>query len=243
MNTAKEEEGSCLNVNTQQESQTPRKKRGNAGKLKRKELKSRSAWLKARQSGIGASEAAAVVGLSPWLTATELWELKTGIKEDKDKSDDEFISQGVRLEPVLRDLFGATHPDYTIEYHPYGILYQSDRPWLFATLDGELTDKDGRKGILEIKTATPNGKAGWAKWDNQIPQQYFVQIVHQLLATKYDYAILYAALFNQEGNIFIREYSLEAEDAEMDMEWLLGRETEFWQSVESKSVPAMSIAF
>lgn len=208
----------------------------------RKSFKDRAEWLNGRTAGIGASEAAAIVGLSPWETATELWELKTGLRSAKDISSDESVSQGVRLEPVLRDLFSATHSDFKVEYHQFDILFQPDRPWLFATLDGELTDGDGRKGILEIKTATPNGKAGWAVWSNRIPDHYLCQIYHQLLATGFEFAILYAALFGNDG-ITIREYLIEREEVGADLEWLLDKETEFWQSVTEKSVPAMSINF
>jgi hypothetical protein len=59
------------------------------------------------------------------------------------------------MEPAIRDFFMAQYPGYELYYGAYDILYQSDRPWLFATLDGELTETDtGRKGILEIKTST-----------------------------------------------------------------------------------------
>ena len=209
----------------------------------RKAIKTRAAWLRNRRQGIGASEAAAIVGLSPWMTTTELWELKTGRKTETDKSDDEFISQGIRLEPALREVFQAIHPEYKVEYHQYDMLCQSDRPWLFATLDGEITDDYLRKGVLEIKTATPNGKAGWDKWNNQIPDYYFVQTLHQLLATGYDFVIVYAALFSNEGNVFLREYTIDRSDYEEDMAWLLGKEEAFWKSVEGKSAPPLLITF
>ena len=205
------------------------------------DCKNEEEWLAERCNHIGGSDCAALLGVSKWKSNVDLYREKVGAVQRFVTN--EAIELGKRAEPALRELYSAYNPEMAIDYHQYTIIFQEEYPFIASTLDGELTDAFDRKGILEIKTATPNGKAGWAKWDNQIPQQYFVQIVHQLLATKYDYAILYAALFNQEGNIFIREYSLEAEDAEMDMEWLLGRETEFWQSVESKSVPAMSIAF
>ena len=41
-------------------------------------FKDREAWLKGREkyNGIGASEAAAIVGATSWMTATELWQIK-----------------------------------------------------------------------------------------------------------------------------------------------------------------------
>ena len=58
----------------------------------------------------------------------------------------------------------------------------------------ELTGSDGRKGILEIKTTEIRRSLDWKKWDGQVPDYYYAQIVHQLLATGYDFAILKARM-------------------------------------------------
>lgn len=206
--------------------------------LTRLAINNRAVWLEARASqGIGGSDAAAIVGLSPWMSATELWQLKTGLKKSKETSN-EAIEKGIAFEPVLRELFKAKHPEYTIGYHPFDLLYQTERPWLFATLDGEIQDNERqRQGVLEIKTATPQNKAAWMKWDNAIPQNYMVQITHQLLATGYDFVTLFACLFNLEGDMTIREYHFERERMVDDMDWLLEKETAFWQKVQTRQQP------
>ena len=38
----------------------------------------RTEWLKERNNGIGASDAAAILGLSPYMSNQRLWEIKTG---------------------------------------------------------------------------------------------------------------------------------------------------------------------
>ena len=43
----------------------------------------REDWLASRSIGIGASEAAAIVGDSKFQTRAELWELKTGKREKR----------------------------------------------------------------------------------------------------------------------------------------------------------------
>ena len=63
-----------------------------------------------------------------------------------------------------------------------------------CVIHGELTDSDGRKGILEIKTTEIRRSLDRKKWDGQIPDYYYAQIVHQLLATGYDFAILKARI-------------------------------------------------
>lgn len=121
--------------------------------LIRQHFEDRESWLEGRQElGIGGSDAAAVCGLSPWMSPVELWRVKTGQKKQKDISSSAVVERGVRMEPALRNLYAAMNPQMQVEHFPYDILAQSERPWLTATLDGDLTDENGRRGILEIKT-------------------------------------------------------------------------------------------
>lgn len=210
--------------------------------LKREKPKTEEQWLQARNNrGLGASEAAAVVGMSPWLSADELWKIKTGIKERLSLSDNPLIQQGKRMESAIRGLYAAYHPGYKVEYHQYDLLYQEERPWLFATLDGEVTDEKGRHGLLECKTSTPQSKADWDKWSEQIPQAYMIQLLHQQLASGYEFADLMALLINSEGDFVVRTYHFERTDYEEDLKWLLEKEEAFWQSVQSKTLPPMTI--
>lgn len=220
------------------------KTKNNEQELMRIHCSNREEWLSARtEQGIGASEAPAIVGMSPYETANGLWERKALGKNAKDISDNEIVARGVRMEEPLRELFKAHHPELTVEHYPYDILYLNINPWLFATLDGEITTEDGRKGILEIKTASPNGKAGWEKWDNKIPQNYYIQVLHQMLATDYDFVILFACLIEPTGNMQIREYLIEKEICLADMTWLLENEIEFMDSVNKHEIPKVTINF
>ena len=203
---------------------------------------SREEWLAARQiQGIGASEAAAIVGLSPWMSKNELWYIKTGKKIAKDLSGNAAVEQGIRMEGAIRTVFAARHPEFQVEHHAYDILYQTERPWLFATLDGEITesfaDSSVKKYPLEIKTSTPRGKADWDKWsDGKIPDNYYIQILHQMLATGWDGAYLTAFLYGKE-DITIREYEFWRKDCEADLNWLLKEETAFQESIVSGQKP------
>ena len=212
--------------------------------LQRIRFETRGDWLAGRsEQGIGGSEAAAAVGLSPWQTPLELWKLKIGAIPPKDLTGNAAVEQGNRMEPILRVFYAAIHPEYTVTNYPYDLLFQNERPWLFATLDGELEEDNGRHGILEIKTATPNGKAGWEKWANgQMPGNYYAQILHQLLATGFDFVRLFAALYSMNGDITLREYEIERDDVKDDLEWLLEQETAFWEhNVLGGNMPAMPL--
>lgn len=210
--------------------------------LERVSFNCREEWLVGRMHGIGGSDAAAAIGLSPWMTPVALWRLKIGADQQKDLSTNEAVQQGVRMEPAIRGFFAAKHPELAVEYHQFDILYQKERPWLYSTLDGELIKEDGTRGILEIKTATPNGKTGWSKWaDGSIPDHYYVQLLHQFLSTGYQFAYLFAALYSLNGDITLREYELGRADVENDLTWLLDKETEFWRCVTERTLPAVPL--
>lgn len=209
--------------------------------VKRKKPKDRVQWLELRNKGIGSSDAAAITGASSWKTANELWLEKTGQKQAGDLSDNEFVRKGVRLEPAIREVYKAMHPNRKVTYHQFDLLYLPEHPYIFATLDGETKDNSGRMGCLEIKTSTPVSRAEWDKWDERIPDGYFHQCLHEMLATGYEFVDLFAFLFKQDGDFIAREYHFERSDHEGDLAWLLEKEEAFWQSVQNKTLPPMTL--
>lgn len=209
-------------------------------------INNRKDWLLERADmaggcGIGGSDAPVVIGLSPWKSSITLWRERVNREVSRDISSEEAVSRGIKYEPILRDLFIASHADYEVEHYPFDIVFRAERPWLFATLDGEITKEDGRKGVLEIKTCSPNGKSGWDKWNGNVPDYYYAQICHQLLATGYDFAILYACLISHDGTMTIREYEFEADECRDDMEWLATEEAKFVKCVREKKMPKVQI--
>lgn len=63
----------------------------------------RTDWLKARRKGIGGSDAASVLGISPWKSNVQLWEEKTGIAEPEDISDKEVVRFGKESEAAVSE--------------------------------------------------------------------------------------------------------------------------------------------
>ena len=211
--------------------------------LEYKHFPDREAWLKGRKDfpGTGASEAASIVGASSWMSASELWQLKTGRKEPKDLSLNEQVSYGTHAEEHIRALFMLKHPEYKLEYRPFDFMYQKERPWLRCTLDGELVVPDGERGTLEVKTAQIQSKSQYAQWNNRIPDHYLVQLLHQFLATGYSFAYLTAELMYMDGSSTLRSYYFRAQDYYDDMEWLLEEEEKFWDSVLNQKTPNVKL--
>lgn len=205
------------------------------------EHSSREDWLAHRGNHIGASEAGAILGVG-FMSKVDLWKLKTGRATDKDLSTNKAVAYGNRAEDALRQLFMAKHPELSLTYRPFDFIFQSERPWLRATLDGELTDEDGDKGVLEIKTATLLSKADWAKWNGRVPDGYLCQITHQLLASDFKYAYLFAELTGADGNSVLRTYLFLREDMESDIVYLLAEEEKFWECVTSDKIPSVPLS-
>lgn len=205
----------------------------------------REQWLRNRKKGIGASDAAAAVGLSPYKTNVELWEEKTGRRQAKDISADAHVQYGKQAEKYIRGLFTLDYPQYQVDYDEFGMIANNqDFPFAFATLDGDLTEiSTGRKGILEIKTVEILRSGQWDEWTDKIPQHYYCQCLHQLLATGYDFVILRAHIryTDRKGSrcATIRDYPIERKDAESDINWLAPREKVLWECVEQDKRPAL----
>lgn len=205
-------------------------------------IESREEWLKARLNGIGGSDAGAVIGLNKYRSNVDLWNEKTGRATAEDISDKPAVLFGKTAEPLIRELFRLDHSDYEVDYHEFWIYRNDSRPHIFATLDGELTDRNGRRGILEIKTCTIQNPGQWDEWKNQIPQSYYVQILHQLAATGWEFAVLRAYIrYYRDGDlrVSIREYNFDRLEVEEDIRFLIDWEDEFWECVKNDKCPAL----
>ena len=204
------------------------------------ENKDHAAWLKARTYGIGGSDASAIIGMNPYKSNIDLFEEKTGRRIPEDISDKPYVRYGTEAEPHIRALFSLDYPDYQVEYHENRILRSIRYPFLQASLDGELTDPDGRRGILEIKTTNILQSMQREKWKDRIPDNYYIQVLHYLLVTGYQFVVLRAHLISDWGSdkrTSIRHYFIERSEVEEDLDMLLTEEIKFWQYVESGRKP------
>lgn len=199
-------------------------------------------WLEARRNGIGGSDAACILGMNPWKSNLDLWREKVGLVVPEDISDKPAVKYGHEAEDPLRRLFELDHPEIAVSYDQYGMIANDpERPWLFATLDGDLTMGDSR-GVLEVKTTEIRRPSDWSKWDNRVPDNYYVQLLHQLLATGYDFSVLLAQIKwekNGKPQKTIREYWYFRNEVQVDLDYLRPAEDAFWRSIQEKKQPAL----
>lgn len=207
--------------------------------IERKILASREDWLKHR-SRIGGSDASAIVGLNPYKTNTELYLEKTGQKESEDISHKPYVQYGTKAEEHLRELFRLDFPQYQVQYFDNNMFLNSKYPFAHASLDGELTDEDGRRGILEIKTTNILQSMQKEKWRDRIPDNYFIQVLHYLMVTEFDFVVLKAQLKSEfGGQIYLqtKHYFIERSEVVGDIEYLAEEEAKFWKCVQAKRMP------
>ena len=205
------------------------------------QLESREEWLRSR-TRIGGSDAAAVIGLNPYKSNVDLWKEKTGQVIPEDISDRPYVQYGTNAEKYLRELFALDYPQYKVDYVENNMFLNENYPFAHASLDGWLTDQDGRKGVLEIKTTNILQSMQKEKWKGQIPDNYYIQVLHNMLVTEFEFAVLKAQLkYEYGGDIVLhtRHYFIERAEVEEDLQFLAGKEAAFWKNVTEKRQPAL----
>lgn len=205
-------------------------------------LKSHDEWLKNRFNGLGGSEISAVVGLNPYLNNITLWEYKTGRKQPEDISDKPFVKYGTEAEPLLRELFKLDFPEYSVEYIENNSFKNSRYPWAQASLDGMLTDSEGRKGILEIKTTEILNSMHREKWNHKIPNNYYCQCLFYMAVLEAEFCVLKAQLktvFDGVPYLQTKHYKIERSDVQEDIDYLMQEGEKFWQYVKSDKQPPL----
>ena len=208
------------------------------------QLTSREEWLKKRTSYVGGSEAAALVGKNPYMTNIDLYRIKTG-QQAKDNIDSkDYVIYGHNAEPHLRELFALDYPQYKVGYIDNNIFWNDKYPWASASLDGWLTDQDGRKGILEIKTTNILQSMQKEKWDHRIPDNYYCQVLWYMGVTEFDFAILKAQLkYDYDGDVFLttKHYQIERSEVEEDINYLMQRGEAFAEYIKKGKEPPLVI--
>ena len=184
-------------------------------------------WLKERGKGIGGSDAASILGLNPYKTNVQLYNHKKGI-EHFDNTENQFTIYGHTVEEPIRTIFQATFTQLEVKHNEHQIIIRDDKPYLRASLDGEIEVKEdldfycywkknysasihdipkpihlkkGMKGILECKSTFILSSMSKEKWNNQIPMNYYCQCLHYLnVKDDTDFVIIPALLVWEDVN-------------------------------------------
>jgi putative phage-type endonuclease len=196
--------------------------------VKTQEL-SRDDWLAVRRTGIGSSDAAAAVGLNPYMSPLELWLDKTGRAEGLPRPDPEDTTSptywGALLEPIVAAVYTKQTGNRVRRVN--AVLRHPSVPFMLANLDREIVGARDVQ-ILECKTA---GEFGARLWRNGVPEYVELQVQHQLAVTGKTAAHVAVLLCGQALEVFRieRDEGLIARLVEL--------EERFWRFVETDTPP------
>lgn len=162
-------------------------------------------WHAARADGVGASEVAAVLGLSPFESRFSLWHRKAGLLDPDDETDQ--TRRGHYLEPAVAAWFADEHPEYRVRLA--GSYCHERRPWQRVNPDRLLTRAPrGRKAtsLLEIKSAHKDEE--WGTGPQDVPIHYRIQLMWALDVFGLDYGWLAVITRNLDFRAYRIEYNV-----------------------------------
>ena len=185
-------------------------------------------WLGYRRQGIGGSDVAAIMGVSPFATLRDLYNDKCG-NPDVIQTEDNWVAKevGHRLEDLVAKIFA-----YKTGYNVFAVRKLFRHPFhsfMQANVDFFVELPDGSIAILECKTTNYNSKEKWN--DGAVPVNYEWQCRHYMAVMNLSCAYI-ACLYGNNENEFVyrridRDEVIEADMIEMEAhfwnEYVLGR--------------------
>ena len=187
-----------------------------------------------RLTGIGASDAAAAMGLSQWKTPLELYLDKT---EELDAANDpvvgnELMYWGSKLETMIAE--GWSEKTGIKVRRVNAQLTHPEHDFMIAHLDRRQVG-NGRplecKNVNVYYARSAFGEEG----SDDVPVHYLIQVHHQIVIARAKWGAEGAELAALIGGNNLRTYTFQ-HDAELE-ELIIKREAEFWQHVIDRRPP------
>lgn len=172
-------------------------------------------WLENRKTGIGGSDAGAIMGVSPYKGAYSVWADKLGKTEPVE--DNEALRQGRDLEDYVARRF-AEKTGKRIR-HEYGMLRNDTWPWMVANIDRRIVGEDAG---LECKTSRDIHMKRYK--NGEYPMEYYCQCLHYLAVTGWSRWYLAVLVYGTDLLVF----EINRADVEDDIGALIKAEDSFW---------------
>lgn len=186
---------------------------------------SREHWLEWRRKGIGSSDAASIMGESPWRTPYQTWEDKVFGSQ---QADNNAMKRGRDYEEEARQCFEKKMN--TIVF-PRNVVHP-EHEWIRASLDGIDLDE---KIMVEIKV--PGRDDHFRASMQKVPDKYFVQCQHQLSTKPKLQGMYYFSYdpYEKDGHVV----EITRDNSYLSTQ-LFPKEKEFWDMVLAQSPPPLT---
>lgn len=188
-------------------------------------------------SGIGASEIAAVMGISPFDEPWDIYARKHSLAKPKEQT--EAMFWGTMLEPVVAKVF-SMRMEMPIEWYNERI-YSAERPWQYASPDAFIVASApvaGRIGLLECKTAGLHQSGEWDRnsdGEDGVPEYYLAQVQWQMSVCRLNIAYIAVLIAGQDFRVYRIDHDPVLEDI------LLEAGETFWRHhILTKEEPTIS---
>lgn len=176
-----------------------------------------------RESGVGASEGAAVLGVDPYKQALDIYLLKTG-RWDGDPEND-LMAFGKIMEPAIVKLYNHLR-GVKLQY-PFRTFRHPEHPYMLATPDAAFSDRHG----AEIKSMDRwIAQAVNTDGLDDVKPDYVVQCQQQMAVMGWERVTLIALVERR----FV-EWEIPRNDRLIDL--LAEEEAVFWQQVQDQRPP------
>ena len=140
--------------------------------MEQNEQLSRAEHLERRRGYVGASDAAAAIGLSPYRSPFDLYQDKLGVLPDQPS---EAMIRGQILEPLVMRLYERA-VGYDLE--PGGWLVSKEHDFMAASPDGIDTHENSP---VQGKALSSWNRYEWGEPDSKIvPRHYYIQTQHEM---------------------------------------------------------------
>ena len=151
-------------------------------------------WLEWRNTGLGASDAATILGKNPYQTAFDLWEIMTNRKKPLDLSNNPNVQRGNELEPLAR----ASAEKFLKMKLDVLCATESNDPYVMASFDGINLDNEI---VCELKCPheTTFLDVASKKRKSAFYLVYWIQVQQQLYVSKAKKAYLIFFLKGEKG--------------------------------------------
>ena len=183
-------------------------------------------WEQERRHSIGASEVAAVMGMSPWDTKLGIYRSKLGI----DREFDPVLGYiGHASEAIIAGWVEQYSDQRGVQLEPAFMARSIEYPWLHASFDRVSHDSAGGLVTWQFKTAH---QYGGHHWDEGVPTDIRVQVQTEMLVAGTRGAWVVVWIGGREFRLF-----WEARDQQFIDDYLLPGTRELWFTHIEERIP------
>lgn len=182
-----------------------------------------------RQTYLGGSDVAGILGLSPWRTPLDVYLDKVEGSRPIDEAKAKIFRRGTRMEPYILDLLTEEHG---IQIVNRGQRYRDkNHAFIAAEIDAEAASGEN----IEAKSANQFAAKNWgAEFTDEIPVYYTAQAMHGMMV-KPAPATIFPVLIGSDD---FRVYRVERDDETIAA--IRDKEVEFWDRVQRRDPPPPS---